>query len=113
MRKRRPKISSAAFISRGSLSQAGNTSGVIPAKLATSSRKSSTSPTCASATTSVAGACSPSAVAISAEAEPHAPSIVSALPTPKRCDHLDKPRSALDDPRQVLQIGTYGPRAGR
>ena len=48
--------------------------------MATSSRKSSTSPTWASKITMVAGACSPSAAETSADAEPQAPSIVALRP---------------------------------
>ncbi len=79
-RSRLPKISSSAISSRGSFSQAGKTSGITPANVATSSRKSSTSPTCAIRITSVVGACSPSAAAVSAAAEPQAPSMVALRP---------------------------------
>ena len=100
---RRPKTSSAAFSSRGSFSQAGKTSGTIPAKVATSSRKSSTSPTWASTITSVAGACSPSAAAASAGGR--APGAVDrrAAAVLERRQQPRETRRALDLPRQVLE----------
>ena len=103
-RSRLPKTSSVASCSRGSFSQAGKTSGVIPEKTAMSSRKSSTSPTWARTMTRVVGACKPSAAVTSPAAEPQAPSIVAARPFFECRQGLGKPRGALDLPGQVLEI---------
>ena len=105
---RRPKTSSAAFSSRGSFSQAGKTSGTIPANVATSSRKSSTSPTWASRITSVVGACSPSAA--DDQGRRRAPGAVDrrAAAVLERRHDLGKPRRALDLPRQVLELPDGG-----
>ncbi len=55
----------------------GKTSGITPAKVATSSRKSSTSATCAMTISNVRGACRPSPAAVSGPADPQAPSMVA------------------------------------
>ena len=86
----------------------GKTSGVIPEKTATSSRKSSTSPMWARTMTSVVGACNPSAAVTRPAAEPQAPSIVAARPFLRAASASGKPARALDLPGQVLELGSRG-----
>ena len=76
-RRRRPRISSPGPASSGSFSHEGKTSGITPAKVATSSRKSSTSLTWARTISKVRGACNPSAAVVKGPADPQAPSIVA------------------------------------
>ena len=106
-RSRLPKTSSLASCSRGSFSQAGKTSGVIPANTAMSSRKSSTSLMWARTMTRVVGACRPSAADTSPAADPQAPSMVAARPFLSAARASGKPEA-----RWICRVKSLNPTAG-
>ena len=102
-RRRRPR--------RGDRSQAGKTAGFTPAKVATSSARSSASPTWAIAMSRTSGACRPTAAAASGRPSPRAPIHRPAPAVLQGRQDLGETLDPLDRPRQALQV--VGRRSGR